>query len=168
MTSNTNPHENANKQVSQGLSYSFMRTGTVTSSFTTDNDIYAVTVQESGITADATIPVIPEVHGDFYMPPEGTPVSMLPIDKNRYAVVGAPIPVAETPTLEPGERVISHPVSDARVKFNADGSLDVYGDSVIRINDGDQGIVTDVEIDSTNQYGGATSLNMVRDDNILI
>lgn len=168
MTSNTNPHENARRQSSQQLQYSFMRTGTVTSSFTTEEGIYAVTVQESGIKTDSTIPVIPQVHGDFYMPPKSAPVSLLPVNKNRYAVVGAPIPVADTPTLEPGERIISHPVSDAIVKFNADGSIDIKGDTQIRINDGDQGIVTDVEIDSTNSYGGATSLNIIRDGNILI
>lgn len=168
MTSSTNPHENAARKSTEEVKYSFMRTGTVTSAFQTTDDIYAVTVQESGVLADTTIPVIPNVHGDFYVPPEGAPVSMLPVNKNQYAVVGAPIPVTETPTLEPGERVISHPVSGANVRFNADGSLDIKGDATVRINGGGQGVITDVQAASTNDAGGITALDITRDNNILI
>jgi len=169
MTQETVPHESAQTTAEAVRAYSFADVGIVTSTPTQDADgAHHVTVQETRVPADEPLPVVPPVHGDFYVPPEGTPVLVIYTGENDGVVLGSPVPKTNTATVEGGERIVSHPQSDANVRFNPDGTLDIYGDTTVRINGGDTGIVTDVEIDSTNQYGGATSLNVVRDSNILI
>jgi hypothetical protein len=169
MSNRTNPHENARVKSHSSLQYAFLRTGTVTSAPDgQSNGQHHVAVQEAGITSDGPLPVLPSVHGDFYIPPEGAPVTIAPTIENEYMVVGAPVPPVDTPTLDPGERVISHPLSGAHVRFNKDGSIDIKGDATVRINDGNEGVITDVQAGGTNSNGGITSLNITRDSNILI
>lgn len=172
MAPKTNPHSNAHEKSRENVQYSFLRYGTVTSaSKATDKAGYNVTVQESSVPSDQTLPIVPTVHGDFYVPPEGTPVSIAPRGENNYAVVGAPIPAVSTPDLEPGERIISHPISGANVKFNEDGSIDIRGDADVTINGGTEGAITDVEaVTETDADGHVTSvsLNITREDSIKI
>jgi len=169
MRDNINPQQSAKDTSKRAVQYAFLNSGRVTSApDTTADGQHHVKVQESAAPVDQPIPVIPQVHGDYYIPPEGAPVITAPRGQNEYDVIGAAIPQVQTPTISAGERILSHPLSNAHVMFNADGSLDVVGDAEIRINGGTQGIITDVQIATTNSNGGATSLNVVRDSNIKI
>lgn len=145
MTNRTNPHENAQQQSRDALRRGYLSFGRVTSApDTTSDGQHHVTVQETSAPSDEPLPVLPGVHGDYYIPPVGAPVGVIPRGPNRYNVIAAGIPQVQTPTIQAGERVISHPLSNANVKFNADGSVDIWGDSTIRINGGTQGVITDV------------------------
>lgn len=172
MTEKTNPHVNAGRRSKSALGYSFLRYGTVSTAKSASTGAeHSVTVQEEGVPADRRIPVVPTVHGDFYVPPESAPVLVAPFGQNDYAVVGAPVPATDIPQIEPGERIISHPLSSANVKFNKDGSIDISGDAEVRINGGEQGAITDVEaVTETDADGHVTSvsLNITREDSIKI
>lgn len=168
--SRTNPHQNARASAEEESRYAFLSTGRVnTAPPDQSGGAHHVVVQESAAPSDEPIPVLPTVPGDYFVPPEGAPVIVSPIGKNDFAVVGTAIPgTVETPNIQPGERIVSHPTSDAKVHFENDGTIRVNSSGTIIIGDGDQGAVTDVEIDSTNSNGGATSLNIVRRNDVLL
>lgn len=167
MPDNINPQQASKETTRRGLKYAFLQSGRVTRApDTTADGQHHVKVQESAAPVDQPIPVIPQVHGDYYIPPEGAPVITAARGENQYNVIGAAIPQVETPTISAGERIVSHPLSDAHVMFNADGSLDVVGDAEVRINGGTQGIITD--INTTTADGYVTSVTPVRDSNIKI
>lgn len=169
MAKNTNPHVSAGKKARGATEYGFLTSGAVSRSPSEQNQGNpSVVMQEGANPADSIQPVLQPVHGDYYIPPTGLPVVSAPYERNNYAVIAAETPDTPVPTLNPGERIISHPLSTAHVKFNEDGTLDIVGDATVRINGGDQGAVTNVEIASTNSEGGATSLDITRNDNILI
>jgi len=164
----TSPHDDATASARESNRYTYLDLGVVTSVDVDGNGQPSVFVQETRVPADQAVPLAQSVHGDLYVPPEGTPVVVAYLDENEPVVVATALPNVDTPALSGGERIVSHPLSNARVAFNADGSLDVYGDTTVRINGGSTGIVTDVEIADTNSNGGATSLSVVRDDSILV
>lgn len=165
----TNPIENANQESEHVSQYAYLTTGRVTSSPRGQSDgAHHVVVQESAAPSDEPLPVLPSVHGDYYVPPEGAPVIVSPMSKNDYAVIAGAVPATSTPNIEPGERVLSHPESGANVKFNNDGSIDIHGDATVRINGGDQGAITDVQPGGTNSNGGITSLDITRNNDILL
>jgi len=186
MTDRTAPHSAADQSSRHQSKYTYLDGGFVTSVVDGDTGPPAVVVQETKVPADQPIPVAPTVHGDYYVPPEGAPVLVGYLTENDPIVVGTGIPDVQTPNVEAGERILSHPLSTATVRFNADGSLVTVGDSGARVelaadgtvaidgssqvvvNGGSTGIVTDVEIDETNSNGGATGLKVVRDTSILI
>lgn len=167
MKRETNPHENAKQAALHETKYSFLSTGRVSSAATQQsNGQHHAVVQESAAPSDKAIPVFPDVHGDYYIPPKDTPVVVASFGKNDYAVVRTGIPEVETPTLDPGERIVSHPLSDSHVRFNKDGSLDIHSTNEVRINGGTQGVITDVE--TTTSDGYLTSITLVREDSIKV
>jgi hypothetical protein len=168
MEQQTYPHEDARSTAESVREYTFLDIGVVNSTPTQDTDgAHHVTVQETRVPADKAIPVIPPVHGDFYVPPEGTPVLVAYTAENDGVVIGSPVPETTTATVEGGERIVSHPLSDAVVRFNTDGTLDVYGDSTVRINGGDTGVIHDVETTKDGD-GHVTSITLNRRSDILI
>jgi hypothetical protein len=165
----TNPHQNSKVDAQKETAYTYLTTGRVTTALDTQKDgLHHVIVQESAAPNDEAIPVLTQAHGDYYVPPEQMPVVVAPRGKNDYSVVASAVPNVQTPDLDPGERIISHPLSEAKVKFNADGTLDIVGDATVRINGGDQGAITDVQAGGTNSNGGITSLDITRNPDILI
>lgn len=166
----TNPHQSSSEFASDAMEYAFLSTGRVTTAPTEQSGgAHHVFVQESAAPTDQPLPVLPTVAGDYYVPPEEAPVVVSPIDQNTYAVVGTGIPsTAEHGAIDPGERIISHPLSDANIHFHTDGSLDVNSSNEVRINNGSQGAITDVSAASTNSNGGITSLDITRSENILL
>jgi len=179
MPRETPPREQATETAQAQQAYSFLDIGVVTSAPTqTENGQHHVTVAETRVPSDQPIPVIPPVHGDYYVPPEGVPVLVAYTGRNDAIVRGAPVPETEYQDIEPGERVLSHPLSNATVRFRVDGGVEVVGDagnvveldsdgSVI-INGGTTRPVTDVQIASTNAEGGATSLSLTRATDVFV
>ncbi|NLV06437.1 hypothetical protein GOC83_09885 [Haloarcula rubripromontorii] len=126
-----------------------------------------VTVQHTRVPSDEPIPIVPTVHGDGYVPPVGTPVLVAKTMKDDLVAIAMPTPKTNTSDLKAGERVLSHPASKSAVRFNEDGSLDIYGDGDIRINNGTEGIVTDVST-TTDGDGHVTDITVKRDNSILL
>lgn len=169
MTTNTNPHEQSRRAARDGLEYAYLRRGRISSAAAGQTDGQpTVSVQEAGVPADADIGVVPTVHGDKYVPPEGSPVLVSPAGENRYAVISSLTPETTTPALDPGERILSHPLSKANVRFEKDGTVYVNGADKVIINNGSQGVITDVQAGGTNSSGGITSLDITREDSILV
>jgi len=179
MPRETPPREQATETAQAQQAYSFLDVGVVTSAPTqTEDGQHHVTVAETRVPSDQPIPVVPPVHGDYYVPPEGVPVLVAYTDENDAIVRGSPVPEVQYQDIEPGERVLSHPLSTAAVRFRADGGIEVVGDAgnaveldsdgTITINGGDTNPVTDVQIDSTNSNGGATSLSLTRATDVFL
>jgi hypothetical protein len=179
MPQRTVPHADNVATADESREYAFCDVGVVTSTpDQTADGAHHVTVAETRVPADQPIPVIPPVHGDYYVPPEGTPVVVAYTDTNDGVVIGAPVPQAGTPDIEGGERILSHPLSASSVRFTPNGDVELVAsddtsvvlqaDGTVVINNGTQGAVTDVAIDSTNSNGGATSLNVVRNPDVLL
>jgi len=179
MPRETPPREQATETAQAQQAYSFLDVGVVTSAPTqTEDGQHHVTVAETRVPSDQPIPVVPPVHGDYYVPPEGVPVLVAYTDENDGIVRGAPVPDVTYDDIEPGERVLSHPLSSAAVRFRADGGVEVVGDTgnsveldsdgTVIVNGGDTNPVTDVQIDSTNTEGGATSLSVERANDVLL
>jgi len=179
MVDETVPHEQSETKAQAQQQYSFLDVGIVTSALEqTAGGAHHVTVTETRVPTDNSIPVIPPVHGDYYVPPEGTPVLLAYTGVNDAVVIGCPLPPTDSETVSAGERVISHPLSSAAVRFDTDGTVHLLGDDgtsvvigsdgTITIDGGSNGAVTDVTIDETNDQGGATSLNVERNPNVLL
>jgi len=166
----TNPHTNAERAADSKAQYSFLSTGRVTTAPDgQSNGAHHVVVQESGAPADEPIPVLPTVPGDYFVPPEGAPVVVSPIAKNKYAVIATSIPsTVETPEIDPGERIVSHPMSEAKVHFKNDGTLEVHGDQQVVINGGTNGAITDVTGNDTSGDGNINEINITRNNDVLL
>lgn len=135
MPRETPPREQAADTAQQQQAYSFLDVGVVTSApKQSQAGQHHVAVAETRVPADQPIPVIPTVHGDYYVPPEGTPVLVAYTDENDAVVVGAPIPETDKPSLTAGERVISHPLSTAAVVFDEDGGVTITDDDETQIH----------------------------------
>lgn len=168
MTQRTNPHTNAEQESRDAVQYSFLTTGRVSSvPQTQGSGLHHVTVQESGAPSDRPLPVLPQVHGDYYVPPNGAPVMVTAGERDQYFVTAAGIPDIDTSSYVPGERILSHPLSGANVRFNEDGSIDIHGDATVRINDGTNGAITDVQT-TKDTDGHVTDISLVRNNDILL
>lgn len=179
MVDETVPHEQSETVADAQQAYSFLDVGVVTSTPNQTGDgAHHVTVAETRVPSDTPVPVIPPVHGDYYVPPEGTPVLLAYTDKNDAVVIGSPLPPTDSENVTAGERIVSHPLSQSAVKFSDDGTVQLLGDDgtdvaihpdgTVVINGGTQGAVTDVTISQTNGNGGATALNVVRNPDVLL
>lgn len=194
MVDETVPHEQSEAVADAQQAYSFLDVGVVTSApDQTEDGAHHVTVAETRVPSDTPVPVIPPVHGDYYVPPEGTPVLLAYVEENDPVVIGSPLPPTDSENVTAGERVVSHPLSQAAVTFADDGGVSVVGDNgnniaigadgtitlsgsgnevelqtdgTVVINNGDRGAVTDVTIDETNAEGGATKLKISRNSTI--
>ena len=175
----TVPHEQSERTAEHQQEYSFLDVGIVTSAPEQNTDgAHHITVGETRTPSDQPIPVIPGVHGDYYVPPEGMPVLVAYVGENDAVAIGSPLPPTDTETVTAGERILSHPLSQAAVQMLADGTLRLRGadgtdltvepDGTIVVDGGTQGAVTDVSIASTNSNGGATSLSVERNEDILL
>ena len=179
MVDETVPHEQSEAVADAQQAYSFLDVGIVTSApDQTEDGAHHVTVAETRVPSDTPVPVIPPVHGDFYVPPEGTPVLLAYVEENDPVVIGSPLPPTDSEDVTAGERVVSHPLSSAAVKFADDGTVQLLGDDgtnvaidpdgTVVINDGDQGAITDVSPSGTNGNGGITGLDITRNSDILL
>lgn len=168
MTQRTNPHTNAEGEAREAVRYSYLTSGRVSSAPQTQGSgLHHVNVQESGAPSDRALPVLPTVHGDYYVPPTGAPVMVAAGERDQYYVLSAAVPNVDTTDYKPGERILSHPLSEANVRFNDDGSIDIHGDTTVRINNGSQGAITDIET-SSDSDGHITDISLVRNNNILL
>lgn len=164
-----NPQEAAEEEASDSLNYSFLKTARVTASTPGQTaGAHHAFVQESQTESDKPLPVLTQAHGDYYVPTEGSQVVTAPIDKNEFAIVASLVSPGAKPSVDPGERVVSHPNSKASVYFKNDGTLEIWGDTQVVINGGTQGIITDVSAGSRNSNNGITSLDITRDSSIQI
>lgn len=140
---------------------------------------------------NTAVAVLSGAHGSAYVPPEGARVAYAPRSgtRNGGVIAGAVYDDSTTlPTLKPGERVVSHPLSDARIFFNADGTLDVErnstrvqldsdgtvridGDSDVVINGGSTKPVTNVSATTQKDSDGhvtSVSLDISRTSNVFV
>ncbi len=221
MTEETNPNDASQISARRLRNQAFVTKGRVS---TADKDQggrqHNVEVQQSGQTISNEVPVLTRVHGDMYIPPQGSPVAMAPDDNGEYMVIGVPLPDTDSNTsVNPGERIISHPLSKTHLRWNEDGSfklraecnvdepevdrtypeikferdgtvkiigdsetdnntheiiyqpngtVDVSGAPKVRINGGGVAAVTDVTIATKDSDGAATSLDIHRNDTVLL
>lgn len=230
-----NPHEKAYEKSAESMRRAFLiKAITSTTPDNQGDGLHNTSVQEVGTTVERHNAVMPTVHGDYYVPPENSPVFVASTGKHEHTVIGAPVPEAPTPSIVPGERVLSHPLSSASITFLNDGSIrsrsdegaartrlypngtivadanggagflqmngtgdidieagngtgtvemtaggdititansstiEMQSDGTIVINGGTEGAITDVEAADTNSNGGITSLDITREDSILI
>jgi len=122
-------------------------------------------------TMDKTVPADVGINqtGDVQIPNEGSRVMIGYRPNERPFVLAQRYKKSDTiPDFEPGERIIGHPLSDSYVKLAADGSVKVFADNNVVINDGQTKAITDVSAASTNSDGGITSLNIERSDSVFI
>lgn len=179
MPQRTIPQADSDAAAEAAREYAFFDVGIVTSAPTQDSDgAHHVAVAETRVPSDQPLPVIPPVHGDFYVPPEGTPVLVAYTGENDGVVIGSPVPKTATPDVDSGERILSHPLSESSVRFRPNGAVEIVAangpsvvlqaDGTVVINNGTQGAVTDVSIASTNDAGGATSLSVSRNSDVLL
>lgn len=191
MGKETNPQKSATVQARNESKYSFLTRGTV--SYVPENQSRgspSIVMQEGAVPSDTHQPVLQPVHGDYYLPPGGLPVISGALGRNVYGVLAAETPDVEVPAIDPGERILSHPLSNARVKFNKDGTLSIRGDPEVTIGNGDdsatislnedgsisinggtEGAITDVTADTTTDADGHVTdvtLDITREDTILI
>ena len=107
--------------------------------------------------------------GDVQIPEEGSRVVIAYRPNERPIVLNQLYTANDSlPNFEPGERIVSHPLSDGYVKLSKDGTIEVNADSDVVINGGSTKAVTDVTIDSTNSEGGATSLKVHRSSSVYL
>lgn len=106
--------------------------------------------------------------GDVAIPSEGSKVII------GYRVNGRPIVLGQRysenddiPDYESGERVIGHPLSDARVRLASDGTVHVEGDGEVVVNGGSARPVTDVSA-STDSDGNVTDISLTRADGVYL
>lgn len=163
----TNPFDDSLKKSRDETEFAFLKRARVSSVESQSEGQHTVSVQRNGIVVSTDAPILNPVHGDYYIPPSGAPVMTVPSSRNNHNVIATYTPPVPTPSLQPGERVVSHPLSTASVKFNADGSLDIQGDAKIRINGGGVGVITDIDT-TTDSDGHVTSIDLVRNDNITL
>lgn len=181
MTQNTNPHERTKEVTETQMQRAFLVHGLTTTAPDPQGDgVHHDFVQEVGVSVDAGKPVMPTVHGDFYVPPENSPVYIASTSKHEQNIVGVPVPKTKTPKISPGERILSHPLSTASIRYNSNGSLVAKDDggsalrlastglaimqsslgSYVRLNSGGG-------VDAQNQAGDA-SLHVKDDGTILL
>jgi|APHM01.1.fsa_nt_gi hypothetical protein len=125
MTDRTSVHGAAKQASDERNSYTYLDSGWVTSAAETARGPPAVYVQSISVPNDRPVPVAPAVHGDYYVPPEGSPVLVGYRQENDPVVIASGVPNTRTPAVSPGERVLSHPLSDTNVLFTNDGSLHI-------------------------------------------
>jgi hypothetical protein len=141
------PQETASKLASRALDTSRFQLGYVTATpYPQSSGAFHVEVKTEKYPEPAIAQLHPEVHGDFYLPPEGAPVLLRELADGEFVVVKSFYNAEYLPdSIEPGERVITHPASSARVYFDSDGRVHVDGDATVVVNDGSTGVVTDVD-----------------------
>jgi len=107
--------------------------------------------------------------GDGYLPKPDTRVIIAYRPSEQPVVINTRYGQDDdSPTLSPGERVISHQASDATVRFHPDGTLGIDADTDVVINNGTKQAVTDVEASGTNADGGITGLDITRSPNVYL
>lgn len=132
----TNPFTKSEREAAQAVKHGHLQRGSVTTSIRLDDsDGFIGSVFGDTIHGQTTpSPLVVPVHGDAYAPPEGYDLLYGELLNGRVALGAFDDNDTSHPPVEPGERVLSHPVSDSYVKFNADGSIDVYGDSSVTVD----------------------------------
>ncbi|QGA82760.1 hypothetical protein [Halomicrobium sp. LC1Hm] len=166
----TNPHRKTDRSQNRVADLVSTSVGRVTSTPSVDDDtpIHHVEVRNERYPEGKSAVVIPQAHGEGYLPPEGSTVLLTRIDRTTPVVVGPYYHAgSETPALEPGERVVSHPTSDARVKFHNDGAISIDGDEPVYINGGMRRPVVDVQT-TTDADGHVIDITLERADNVYL
>lgn len=124
----------------------------------------------------------PTAHGDLYIPPQGSQVLYYETREDEYVTLqSAYTDTNSPPSIYPGERVLSHPLSDSRVYFQRDGTCTVRGDGGntvtlkpngdVVINGGQTRAMTDVSASTTTDGDGHVtdvSLNITRSDSVYL
>jgi hypothetical protein len=173
---NNNPFTEATRQSSRAERLSRIDVGTVDGSPEGDGHTVPVRFKDGRI---RRCEIQTRQSGDYAVPPEGAIVHVRNRSSGLPTVVAAPYESeTDVPDLEPGERRIGHPNSDAHVDLLDDGTVSVAGDDgttveihpdgTVSIDDGTQGIVTDVTGVDSDGDGNLESVDVTRDDTILI
>lgn len=128
--SDTNPHDNADSIAQLRTKLAYLTKGTVAEAPRDQTDgQHHVSVQQDGEIIANDVPVITRAHTDSYIPPNGSPVYMAADANGDYVVVGTPVPHKKYNTvMQPGERIISHPLTKTHARIYENGSVDVIGD----------------------------------------
>lgn len=105
------------------------------------------------------VTVAPLTYGSGYLPEPGDEVLIAYYPNGAGWVLktlytDSTADAGDVPTLERGEREESHPLSDARVRWDEDGTLHVDGDSDVVVNGGDTQPITDVALNTTTDGDG--------------
>ena len=134
-----------------------------------DDNEHVVYIKNSTLDQSTKADVGVTHNGDIQIPKEGSRVVIAYRPSERPIVLNQVYqPNEDLPNFVPGERIITHPLSDSTVHFKPDGTIAIDGDTDIVINGGSTKPVTDVTISSTNSEGGATSLNVDRSSNVYL
>ena len=120
---------------------------------------------DDAITAD----VIVSQKGDAHIPEQNSRVIIAYRPSEQPVVLGQRYSVDDSiPDVQPGERVVSHPTSDATIRYTTDGAIKITGDSDVVINDGNKQAVTNVEASGTNEHGGITGITVTRSSSVYL
>lgn len=176
MATERNPHTESRRQASEQTEFVKLKGGVVTNVPDDVQDGHGVEVRPDGMDRPVTCVVSVTADGDVYIPPSGSNV-VIGFRRRNAPVVVASEYVADTSieSTAPGERRVSHPLSDAEVYFDENGVLHVEADdgTELTITNGEihlggntQGVITDVQAGSTNSEGGITSLDITRSSTV--
>ena len=138
------------------------------------------TISVSPEHSDSEVPAIvtESTHGDAHLPTVGTSVLCLVAMTGSVYVIQRTYRTEDSvATTVPGERRLSHPLSDSHITFHEDGTLTVNGDSGttvtiesngdVVINGGSTAPITDIQT-TTDGDGDITSIDVTRADGVFV
>jgi len=178
-----NPQADSRQRQTNTIRQSSLRYGFVDSAFPDAGMVAIESPGESTTTyAKVTVQspgdgVIPEIYDETES--RSVPVIYTELPDEAPVVLGFIYDpdVHDIPTQQAGERIFGHDLTDSRVKIDVDGTIhidvedgstiDVQADGTIVLNDGTQGIITDVNT-TKDADGHVTDVSLTRDSNILI
>lgn len=176
MSTERNPHRESRRQASEQTEFVKLKGGVVTNAPVDVQDGHGVEVRPDGMERSVACVVAVGADGDVYVPPSGSDVVIGFRRRNAPVIVASEYTTDEQlPSTSPGERRLSHPLSDAEVYFDDSGVLHVVGDSgtevtiqngEIHLDGSSQGVITDVQAGGTNSEGGITSLDITRSSTV--
>jgi len=154
--------------------------GTVISSSQSgpDGTKHTVTVNPEHTDGTDTALVTEDTHGDVFIPTDGDDVLLGMTDDGTMYVLNATYNAEDVvETLAPGERRLSHPLSDSNITFHEDGSLTITDDNnttvtlgadgTVVIDDGETAPITDIQT-STDGDGHITTIDVTRADGVFV
>jgi len=176
MSADRNPQKASRRHAVEASDVIRLKGGVVTNAPSDADDAHAVQVRPDGMDRTVGCLVGVPTQGDVSVPTEGTDVVFAFRKRNPPIIVAVEYTTeASLTSTLPGERRLSHPLSDAEVYFDDSGVLHVSADDgteltitngEIHLGGSSDGVVTDVQAGSTNSEGGITSLNIIRSNTV--
>ena len=167
MTGNTNSFDDSSVKQSEAIDTARFSRGFVSVSPLSTDGVPTVEVTSirypTGVEATVNVNSV----GDQILPPEDTSVLLYEADDKDVRIVAILNELSDVQSITVGERVLTHPASDARVYFDETGTLHVDGDTDVIVNGGSTRPVTDVTT-TTDGDGHVTSISLERADNFYV